>query len=480
MKVSGIDKTLGGLIATALVFCLAIAAMAFLIYRMSDADYWTLHTHQVIEELKDSLAALQDVETGERGYVTTHKDEFLEPYLAGKENLNFHIRRIQELTGDNPSQQGAIDKLKALSQQKLVTSQQAIDAIKRRSNSVDMAALQTSGKVTMDNYRKQMALMIDAETKLLAERKGLLHTIRQWIWVSTAILGLFGVSLMYWVAKITQATIEAEKRRVKELDSLNKGLQSEIEQRIRTERVLKETTIKLSGSNVALQQFAYVASHDLQEPLRAIAGFLTLVASKDKDNLDEESQAWITHAVEGAERMRSLITDLLSYARVESRGKPLQVVDSNIALKQAKIDLSTILAETNARIDAAELPTVLGDIGQLSRLFQNLIGNSVKFRSNSEPTVQINVNKEGEDWLFSVKDNGIGFHQKHADRIFSIFQRLHGRDEYEGTGIGLAVCRKIVERHGGRIWAESEKDKGATFFFTIPIMKGDEHAGKAS
>jgi light-regulated signal transduction histidine kinase (bacteriophytochrome) len=291
----------------------------------------------------------------------------------------------------------------------------------------------------------------------------------------TGILSILIFGLLSWVYKVTSKAIEDEKVRVKELNTFNIGLQNEIEQRIKTEKALKEATVKLTSSNTDLQQFAYVASHDLQEPLRAVSGFLTLIMSKHKGKLDPETESWINHAVEGSQRMRSLINDLLVYARVESRGKVLTEIDCNAALALAKKDLAVVLEETEAEIVSEDLPRVLGDVGQLGQLLQNLIGNAVKFRGNKKPVVNITVLKKNSDWQFSVKDNGIGFDIEHADRIFVIFQRLQGREEYQGTGIGLALCKKIVERHGGRIWAESEKGSGSTFFFTIPVMEGESN-----
>ena len=320
--------------------------------------------------------------------------------------------------------------------------------------------------------------MIDTESNLLAKRNRDLQLAQQFLWAGTLALAVSALALLAWVFRITRAAIEDEKRRVVELNSLNRGLQEEIEQRKIVELALKDTTMKLTSSNTDLQQFAYVASHDLQEPLRAVAGFLTLIAKRHKGTLDPETEGWINHAVEGAQRMRSLINDLLLYARVESRGKELEPTDCNKALDQAKKDLSVVLEETGAEINATKLPTLLGDEGQLSQLFQNLVGNAIKFRQTDiSPKVDIEVRQENAEWIFYVKDNGIGFDQTHADRIFIIFQRLQGRDEYQGTGIGLALCKKIVERHGGRIWAESAKGKGSTFFFTIPVMQGEHNGG---
>jgi light-regulated signal transduction histidine kinase (bacteriophytochrome) len=230
-----------------------------------------------------------------------------------------------------------------------------------------------------------------------------------------------------------------------------------------------------------LQQFAYVASHDLQEPLRAVSGFLTLLSKKHQGSFDEESKQWITHSVEGAQRMRALINDLLIYARVESKGKPLVRFQLTTALDQARRDLAMALAESQAELVVSELPEISGDPGQMAQVFQNLIGNAIKFRApDTVPVVKISAEKsEKEDeWEVSVSDNGIGFSMEHAQRIFVIFQRLQGREEYKGTGIGLALCKKIVARHGGRIWVNSTVGEGSTFTFTLPISKAENNGGE--
>jgi len=244
---------------------------------------------------------------------------------------------------------------------------------------------------------------------------------------------------------------------------------------------LKERTSELqtaigemTRSNKELQQFAYVCSHDLQEPLRAVVGFLQLLDRRYRGKLDEKADQWITHSVEGANRMQVLITDLLTLSRVESLGIAPRPTEASEALKEAQENLSTLIAESNAVITIkGNLPKVMADRTQLMQLFQNLIANAIKFRGLEEPRVEISAtfDSEANQWLFAVRDNGIGFDMEHAQRIFTIFQRLHTRTEYAGTGIGLAICKKIVERLGERIWAESQLGKGATFFFTLSAPK---------
>jgi len=237
------------------------------------------------------------------------------------------------------------------------------------------------------------------------------------------------------------------------------------------EAKLKKTLEDLEHSNKELEQFAYVASHDLQEPLRMVSSYTQLLERRYKDKLDADAKEFIAYAVDGANRMQRLIQDLLVYSRVSSRGKPLTPTDCNAVLGTVRINLSVAIEENNARITHDELPIVMADDTQLVQVFQNLIGNAIKFHSEEPPRIHVSTEKNKKGWVFSVRDNGKGIDPQYHERIFVIFQRLQGKGEYPGTGIGLAICKRIIERHGGRIWVESEPGKGSTFYFTIPARK---------
>ncbi len=257
------------------------------------------------------------------------------------------------------------------------------------------------------------------------------------------------------------------------------GIFWDVTDRIQSEKALKATAAELSRSNTELQQFAYVASHDLQEPLRMVASYTQLLQRRYQDKLDADANEFIRYAVDGARRMQTLINDLLAYSRVGTRGKPFKKTDCEAVLQAALSNLQIAIRESGAEVTHDPLPTVMGDVTQLIQLFQNLVGNAIKFHGQDPPRVHIGVERivepTGEDcWKFSVRDNGIGIEPQFFDRIFAIFQRLHSRDEYPGTGIGLAVCKKIIERHGGRIWVESTQGQGTTFFFTIPAGQPPE------
>ncbi len=247
---------------------------------------------------------------------------------------------------------------------------------------------------------------------------------------------------------------------------------ADITRRKQVEETLRQQAEQLARSNKELEQFAYVASHDLQEPLRIVSSYVQLLARRYRGKLDSEADEFIAFTVEGANRMKALINDLLAYSRVGTRGKELAPVAMDEIFDRAVSNLQLTIQESGASVTHDPLPQVVADDQQMVQLLQNLIGNAVKFRSKEPSRVHIGARQQDEHWLFFVRDNGIGLDPKYAERIFIIFQRLHSRDEYPGTGIGLAICHKIVERHGGRIWAESKPGKGATFYFTLRPVEG--------
>jgi light-regulated signal transduction histidine kinase (bacteriophytochrome) len=242
-------------------------------------------------------------------------------------------------------------------------------------------------------------------------------------------------------------------------------------QRRRMVLQLEKAASKLESSNQELQQFAYVVSHDLQEPLRMVSSYLALLERRYKDQLDSDADEFIDFAVDGAKRMSGMIDGLLQYSRVETQGAPFVETDLEAAFAEARSNLNLAMQESGAELDQGPLPTVAADASQMARLFQNLLGNALKFRREEPPRLRVEANQQEEEWVISVSDNGIGIAADETKRIFGMFQRLHTREEYPGTGIGLAVCKRIVERHGGRIWVESTEGEGSTFFFTLPVLQ---------
>lgn len=289
--------------------------------------------------------------------------------------------------------------------------------------------------------------------------------------------GKAGTIQFRWLAKDGRA-IPVEAHAAVIYDEQNRpvgmrGVTMDITERKQAEEALANYARELRRSNEELQQFAYIASHDLQEPLRAVTSYLQLVEERYREQLDQDGKDFIDFAVDGAERMKALINDLLTYARVESRAKPFEPTHVEDVLDTVLKNLKPGIESSEARITCDPMPEILADRVQMTQLFQNLISNAIKFRSDQAPEIHICAERTPNSWLFALKDNGIGIEPKHQERIFAVFQRLHTRAQYEGTGIGLAVCRKVVERHGGRIWVESEIGEGTTFYFTIPFKPYD-------
>jgi PAS domain S-box-containing protein len=253
--------------------------------------------------------------------------------------------------------------------------------------------------------------------------------------------------------------------------------------RLQAEAALREANDELARqaqelmrSNAELEQFAYVASHDLQEPLRMISSYTQLLMRRYGDRFDKDAKEFMDYVVDGSARMKQLIEDILAYSRIGTRGRELAPVESEAALKRALASLRGSIEASGASVTHDSLPAVLADPGQLAQLFQNLVGNALKFKGASAPHVHVSATERADAWEFAVRDNGIGIDPEFFGRIFMVFQRLHGKGDYPGTGIGLAICKKVVDRHGGRIWVESQPGAGSTFLFTLP-RKGEQAHG---
>jgi PAS domain S-box-containing protein len=277
---------------------------------------------------------------------------------------------------------------------------------------------------------------------------------------------------------LRKAHEELEQRvleRTRDLKTSNALLEMEIVERRRAESVLAQQSAELARSNSELEQFAYVASHDLQEPLRMVASYVQLLERNYKKLFDAKGEEYIAYAVDGAKRMQVLINDLLAFSRVGTQRNDFALTDCAAVVGLAINNLQKAIQESGATITCDPMPTVRADNVQLLQLFQNLLANAIKFRAEQPREIHITAKHTGGDWQFAVKDNGIGIEPRHFERIFLIFQRLHNRRLYPGTGVGLAICKKIVDRHGGTIWPASEPGRGTTFFFTLPDTSGNHH-----
>jgi signal transduction histidine kinase len=272
--------------------------------------------------------------------------------------------------------------------------------------------------------------------------------------------------------KLTNQALLVSSLRQHELtekvEKTNLQLTKEIEYRKQVEEQLRRIQGELERSNEDLEQFANIISHDLREPLRAVTGFIELLQNKYKEKLDPKAVEYIEYAVSGGRIMKNMITGLLEYSRVQSEGHDLSWCEVEVSLKDAIHNLNAIITQNDAVIIIDPMPKIKADGSQLTQLFQNLIQNAIKFKGDQKPAIHIGYQRQENSCLFSVQDNGIGIEPKYQNKIFEMFNRLHSKDKYEGSGVGLAVCRRIVERHGGKIWVESELGKGSTFYFTMP------------
>jgi signal transduction histidine kinase len=278
-------------------------------------------------------------------------------------------------------------------------------------------------------------------------------------WNSSMLLSFFLIYVFVLLAMKTEYTAK--------VNLINK-LENALSELDLAKKDLEQKAQELSRSNDDLKEFAYAISHDLKEPLRVIDGFVKLLVKRYKGNLSSDADNFMEYIVDAVQRMQLMIKDLLDYSLVGTKVKDLELIDSALVIEQALLNLQTAVEESGAEVTFDPLPKVMADASQLVRLFQNLIGNAIKFRGKKALKIHISSEQKDDEWIFSVRDNGIGIDRNHFGRIFLIFQRLHTREEYDGTGIGLAICKKIVERHSGRIWVESEPGKGSTFYFTIP------------
>jgi len=336
----------------------------------------------------------------------------------------------------------------------------------------DMTGLSKKGVIGKDSYfysmpfygRPVLALveLIDLDDKNIKERYEYVERNGETLFAEVFAPSLYNGKGAYIWIKATPL-FDSEGNIIGGIQSIR-----DISQRKSMEKELFIRTQELERSNSELEQFAYVASHDLQEPLRMVASFVQLLARRYKGKLDSDADEFINYAVDGARRMQMLINDILDYSRVGTRGKEFKPTDCEDILDKVLTSLRQAIEESGAVITHDTLPVIKADYSQINMLFQNLINNAIKFCGDKSPKIHIGVKQKEKEWQFNVSDNGIGIAPEFFERIFIIFQRLHTRDEYPGTGIGLAICKKIVERHGGRIWLESKPEKGSTFHFTIP------------
>lgn len=437
------------------------------------------------------LASLLNEETGVRGYVLTHEQSFLQPYQAGVTETTQRIRRLHQLIDPYPGlRTGLRGVVAAADQWRSQYAEPAISAA--RNGHLPSTALETTGKNDFDQIRATIGVL---NHEILAERQTALNRLHAATTavVIVAITGAVAViaaaaaawaAMTGWVIR-PLAALRSEARVVasggvdheltvdgpRELMELAADVEAMRRQLRFSMTDLSYKANELERSNRELEQFAYVASHDLQEPLRKVASFCQMLESRYAGQLDDRAHQYIAFAVDGAKRMQLLINELLTFSRVGQPGTTRGPVDLNTVANEAIDRLDATITDTDAHVTVASLPTVFGDGTLLTQLFQNLIANSIKFRRMDEPPmIRINAERKDDHWEFACQDNGIGIAPGHSERVFVIFQRLHPRDAYPGTGIGLALCRKIVDFHSGHIWVDTDGQQGSgtTIRWTLP------------
>jgi signal transduction histidine kinase len=436
------------------------------------------------------LAALVDQETGVRGYVLTEDPQFLTPWETGQADELARSAELARLVDDEHAAEALLADLLAASERwrtEFAEGAIAAGAALER----DQAELE-QGRVLFEAVRAAHQSLTDAIGDARSDARRDLQEAARWLTASlTALVAALAAAVgAIWVtlhrqvlqplaALVDDARVVADGRPDHLVPARGAAEFAELADamdamRVRVAAQLQEVEdhrIELARSNAELEQFAYVASHDLQEPLRKVASFCQMLQRRYRGQLDDRADQYIDFAVDGAKRMQELINDLLTFSRVGRSSDRLEEVALDAVAERAVANLSRAIEDARATVEVAPLPVVRGERTLLVGLFQNLIGNAVKFRGVDPPVVTITVDRRGDVWELGVADNGIGIDPQYRDRVFVIFQRLHARDDYEGTGIGLAMCRKIVEFHGGRLWIDDERTgPGTTFRFTLPVL----------
>ncbi len=480
----GARTTLGLGLGMLLLVVIGLNTSRFQVW-MKDSSQQIAAGEKIVADIEGLVADIIHTQTSTRGYVITGDERMLRSFLTYRDASLAELDRLRRDASRSTGSSNHHDfaPLAAAATTQLQWHGQVIAARQAGMGDVQRNAMVRHGEDLMDKLRRT-AEQSKAEhsariEQLKREADQVLGTSYLLISGGTlASLAIFATVIFGLNFTMTER-LRAERgvRRIsEELRRFNETLEARIRERtLQLEAAnasLNASTEELARSNLELEQFAYVASHDLQEPLRMVVGFVQLLERRLGPGLDAESREFMDFAVDGALRMQKLIQDILAYSRISSRGQPPQRVDSGAALREALALLEQKLADTGAELNVLPLPTVTADHTQLVQLFQNLIGNAIKFCKDGKPRVTVATGPDPAGWRFTISDNGIGIAPEYRERIFGVFQRLHTRGEYEGTGIGLAICKRIVERHGGTIGVDTAPGGGAAFWFTLPQENG--------
>ena len=434
-------------------------------------DVNLLRTQNLISCTQQLDRLADDVQAGERGFLLTGDQGYLYPLQQANAALPAQVDTCSQAAEDRPrGLQKKIREAAGMVQKRFAQANSVLDVQKSKGFAAALDAMKSDGsESTMQSIRRSLG---DLEQQFANEQSKYLEKQRnltRWAYLIFVIGTLILIGVMFWLYNTLLSFLHGRDVANAELQRVNAELESRIEER----------THDLTRANEELQQFAYVTSHDLQEPLRTITSFTQLLESRYKGQLDEDADEFIGYIVSSSRRMTDLINGLLALGRLRKAGHATTPVSFDNLLREAEISLQAAIRDSGAEIEAGPLPALVVDRVQFAQVFQNLISNAIKYRGEDPPKIIVRARRDVGNWVFSVSDNGRGFNQQFAERIFGLFQRLHPRD-VAGTGMGLSIARRILERHGGRIWAESVEGVGSTFYFSLPLSLETTHKPEAA
>jgi signal transduction histidine kinase len=495
-----------GLAAALLGLAIAVCVVLGVVAVRRTADVRNDLVDRLYPALTENLRLagdLSDEETGVRGYALTGRDDFLEPYITGRRSEAAATSALARLARRSPDTESLPSDLAAVRQAaatwRAEYAEPLIAEVRSHPGRAAPEARADDGKARFDGVRAALRAQEDgivaARDAGRARLEDSVRTLNTVLITLGGALVLAAVGLVFVLRRVISdpiARLGVQVRQVArgdlhhevaaggpadivelagDVESMRRRIADELGATEEARETLERRTRDLERSNTELEQFAYVASHDLQEPLRKVASFCQLLQRRYQGQLDERADQYIEYAVDGAKRMQSLIIDLLAFSRVGRMEFTPTVVDLGDVLRDALDNLARGIDDSGATVEASPLPDVLGEQTLLVAVFQNLIGNALKFSGDRPPVVRVDVERDGNEWVVAVSDEGIGIEPQYAERIFAIFQRLHPKETYEGTGIGLSLTRKIVEHHGGHVWLDTDVPRGTTFRFTLPVVQ---------
>jgi signal transduction histidine kinase len=442
-------KTLAGFVASAALLVLVFAFVILAVLGFRNTNRWLAHSHQVVGELEGLAASLAETDADRRAYLSSGDPIYLKERDSALIGLDRHLQVAKQLTRDNPTQQNRLRELESRLSQ--LASQ--VDDLIALARSQGLAAAQhaTSGEVVR-KATLEVSVGIDQlqreENDLLIKRRSADETWANGLIIAFITLFVSVVSVLAWLCLRVRSETHSRARHAEALDRVN---------------------VSLEAANRELESFSYSVSHDLRSPLRAIDGYSLMLEEDYAAQLDETARRYIKTIRAGSQRMAALIDDLLTFSRLSRQSLNRQTVDMNTLARRAAAEVLESQPEPKPAVNIAELPPVPGDPALLRQVWTNLISNAVKYSAKSPtPEVRIRAESAGRQVRYEVQDNGVGFDMKYADKLFGVFQRLHSMDEYPGTGVGLAIVQRIINRHEGAVTAKGERGKGATFGFTLP------------